>query len=175
MRGIAIVLVLSYLFVGCATTMPDRIIKLEAFDLRGKKVVIIPFEIDSAIVSEVNLEFANELGNEIALDLRSLLYQKGYKNITVDGGELYGDYLIRGKITEVSGGNKHQRVWLGFGYGGTVVAVRGEIYDRSMNKTVFDFNITKQSNWTYSDNEAAVRENIHEIAKEIIASAIEKK
>ena len=39
---------------------------------------------------------------------------------------------------------------------------------------VMDFNITKQSNWTYYENEAAVRENIYEIAKELVTKALEK-
>jgi hypothetical protein len=162
------------LFAGCATTMPDRTTKLETFDPKEQKIVIHPFNFNPDIATGVNKKFVSELGNEIAIDIRSLLFEKGYKNIIIDGNTDVGDYLVKGTITEVSGGNKHQRIWLGFGYGGTIVSARGEIVDLKKMKTIMDFNITKQSNWTYSENEAAVRENIYEIAKELVTKALEK-
>lgn len=161
-------------FVGCATTMPDRITKIETFDPQEQKIVIHPFEFNPDITTGVNKEFASRLGSEIAIDIRSLLFEKGYKNVIIDDNTNVGDYLIKGKITEVSGGNKHQRVWLGFGYGGTIVSARGEIVKLKSMRTIMDFNITKQSNWTYSENEAAVRENIYEIAEDFVTKALEK-
>jgi hypothetical protein len=174
MKHLLLTLTLIF-FVGCATTMPDRITKLETFDPKEQKIVIHPFKINPDSATGVNKEFAGELGNEIALDIRSLLFEKGYGNVIIDGNTDVGNYLVKGKITEVSGGNKHQRIWLGFGYGGTIVSARGEIVDLKSMKTVMDFSITKQSNWTYSDNEAAVRENIFEIAQEIVTKALEEK
>ncbi|MHA1630049.1 MAG: DUF4410 domain-containing protein [Candidatus Heimdallarchaeota archaeon] len=154
--------------------MPDRATKLDTFDPREQKVVIHPFKLNPDIASGVNKEFVKELGQEMAIDIRSLLFEKGYKNVIIDGASKEGDYLVKGKITEVSGGSKHQRIWLGFGYGGTIVSARGEIVDLKNAKVVMDFNITKQSNWTYSDNEAAVRENVYEIAKELVDKALAK-
>lgn len=162
------------LFVGCATTMPDRINRLETFDPKDQKIVINPFKFNPDIATGVNREFVSELGNEMAIDIKSILFERGCKDVIIDERNNVGDYLVKGKITEVSGGSKHQRIWLGFGYGGTVVSARGEIVDLKEMKTVMDFNITKQSNWTYSDNEAAVRENIYEIAKELVTKALEK-
>lgn len=173
MKHIAFILSLL-VFSGCATTMPDRMTKVETFDPTNQTIVIRPFEFNPDIATEVNKDFVKDLGEEIAVDIKSLLFERGYKNVTVSNDTAIGDYLVKGKITEVSGGNKHQRVWLGFGYGGTVVSVRGDITDLKKTKTVMDFNITKQSNWTYSDNEAAVRENVYEVAKEFVTKALEK-
>jgi hypothetical protein len=154
--------------------MPDRMTKVEPFDPKGQTIVIQPFEFNPDIATEVNKDFIKDLGEEIAIDIRSLLLEKGYKKVIVGKNTTNGDYLVKGKITEVSGGNKHQRIWLGFGYGGTVVSARGEIVNLKETSTVMDFNITKQSNWTYSDNEAAVRENLYEIAKELVTKSLEK-
>jgi hypothetical protein len=162
------------IFLGCATTIPDKMTKLDTFDPTNQVIIIKSFDLNPDIATDVNKAYIIEFGKEIALDIQNCFYSKGYKNIRIDGDPNDGDYLIKGKITELSGGNKHQRIWLGFGYGGTIASARGEIINLKKSKTLIDFNITKQSNWTYSNNEAAIRENIYEIAVELVNKALEK-
>ena len=162
------------LIFGCSTTMPDRMTKLESFDPKNRIIIIQSFDFNPDIATGVNKSFVSDFGKEIAIDIKARLYSKGYKNIKIDGDPKEGDFLIKGKITGLSGGNKHQRIWLGFGYGASIASARGEIIDLKKSKTLLDFNITKKSNWTYSDNEAAARENIYEIAVELVDKALEK-
>lgn len=168
------ILLLISICLGCATTIPDKMIKLEVFDPTNQIIIIKSFDLNPDIATNVNRSYIIDLGKEIALDIRNCFYDKGYKNIRIDGDFKEGDYLIKGKITELSGGNKHQRIWLGFGYGGTIASARGEIINLKTSKTLIDFNITKQSNWTYSNNEAALRENIYEIAIDLVNKVLEK-
>lgn len=174
MKKIFLIILIS-MFLGCATTIPDRMTKLDTFDPKKDQVIIIqPFEFNPDIATNVNKAYVTDFGKEIAIDIQNCFYNHGHKNIKIDVAPKEGDYLIKGKITEISGGNKHQRIWLGFGYGGTIASVRGEIINLKKSNTLSVFNITKQSNWTYSNNEAAVRENIYEIAVELVNKVLEK-
>ena len=44
----------------------------------------------------------SEFGKEIAIDIKAYLHSRGYKRIKIDGDPKEGDYLIKGKITDVS-------------------------------------------------------------------------
>lgn len=172
--NLILLLILISMCLGCATTIPDKMTKLDTFDPANRIIIIQSFDLNPDIATDVNKAYIIDFGKEIALDIQNCFYDKGYKNIRIDGDPKEGDYLIKGKITELSGGNMHQRIWLGFGYGGTVASVRGEIINLKTSNHLITFNITKQSNFTFSNNEAALRENIYEIATDLVNKILEK-
>lgn len=169
-----LLILFTLITASCATTIPNRFEKHTEIDSKEIGILITPFEINPSVVKDVDNSMALGLGEEIATDIRSALFRNGYENVTIGNEPSNHHILIKGKITEVTGGNKHQRVWLGFGYGGTVVSARGEIYDVKKESSIMNFSVTKQSNWTYSGNETAVRENIYETAEEIVKELLAK-
>jgi len=161
--------------IGCATTMPDRVTRLAPVEVTQKTILVQPFEFDPNIATNVDRAFVKDFGKEISIDLVDLMLKEAPKlKVQLTEGAEKGDLLIKGSITQVEGGNKHQRIWLGFGYGASIASARGEVVDLRNAKTLMRYYITKKSNWTYSNNEAAVRENIQEIAQEIVNSILQK-
>jgi hypothetical protein len=171
MKKLLFAFLLSLCF-GCATTIPDRVTRLSSFEVSHKTILVQPFEFDPNIATNVEKAFVKDFGKEIAIDLLDLLHKESSntKSLLAEGTDEKADLLIKGVITQVEGGNKHQRIWLGFGYGASIVSARGEVVDLKTSKTLMRFYITKKSNWTYSSSEAAVRENLQEIAQEIANS-----
>jgi len=169
-------LILVFLFCSCTTTMPDRVNKLRDFEVSSKKLFIKQFDFDPSIAMNVDKNFVRNFGQEIALDIADL-FQKENKQIDarLKGNEEDCDFLIRGKITQVEGGSMHARVWLGFGYGASFVSVNGELMNLKTTESVMRFSLTKRSNWTWSNSETAVRENLNEVAQEIVNSILEKR
>jgi len=155
--------------LGCTTTMPDRVVRTNPVELAGKTVLVHTFQFDPNIATNVERAFIKDFGKEIALDIVDLLQKDSKKcKALLFGASQNGDLVIKGAITQVEGGNKHQRIWLGFGYGASIVSARGEVIDLNKSSSLLRFYITKKSNWTYSNNDAAVRENLNEIAQEIV-------
>ena len=54
-----------------------------------------------------------------------------------------------------------------FGFGATEVKVVCEVLDFKTSLSLVAFSFTKRSHYTWKENEAAVRENINEVAQEI--------
>ena len=85
-----------------------------------------------------------------------------------------GDVLIQGSITRVHGGDLQQRRLVEtFGFGATEVRAIGEVIDLATSRSILAFTFTKQSHYTWLDNETAVRGNLREIAREIAAAFVQ--
>jgi hypothetical protein len=81
---------------------------------------------------------------------------------------LKGDLLIRRTIKRVSGGHAtHRKLFELFGFGVTEVTAVREIIDTKTTRSLVGFSFTKPCHYTRQGNEAAVRENVSEIAQEI--------
>ena len=96
--------------------------------------------------------------------------------VIAPGEEAKGDFLVRGTLTRVHGGDPGERRWVeSFGFGATEVRATGEIVDLAARRSVAAFSLVKQSSYTWLDNESAVREILREVAREIAAILIEAK
>jgi hypothetical protein len=89
------------------------------------------------------------------------------------GEEVLGDLLIQGRITRVSGGNRWHRIFFElFGFGATEVKVTGEVIDLYSSTPVLGFGLSRGSGFTWRENEAAVREDLRQIAEEVSRALI---
>ena len=70
------------MFLGCATTIPDKMTKLDTFDPTKQFIIIKSFDLNPDIATDVNKAYIIDFGKEIALDIQNCFYSKGYKNIT---------------------------------------------------------------------------------------------
>jgi len=155
---------------GCAAERPGLILQSYPFNPAGKAILVQRFDFSPQIATNVNQEAVRNFGEAIALDIQRYLRTAGFRHpLVIDPGELArGDVLIRGTISRVDGGNAQQRK-LGetFGFGATEVTVTGEVIDLPASRSVLAFSFTKQSPYTWLENEAAVRENLRQIAQEV--------
>ena len=158
---------LLLILTGCATHIPNniegkteldttKIIRIENFQYNPKGAI----NLNTFAIENLNIE----LSENISIELKKIGL---HPVMATENTKEYDGYIIKGRILEVNGGSGAQRIWLGFGAGATTVTVRGEIIDAKSATQLRNFTLTKQSNWTYSNNETAVRENINEIAVEI--------
>lgn len=157
------------LIYGCATHLPNNIYGKAVLDTT-KPIRVEIFEFNPKAAVDVNTYAVENLGLELAEKIASELLSMGLQPATVNSNNNISEdigYIIKGRILEVNGGSAMKRVWIGFGSGATTVTVKGEITNAKSGALVRNFTLTKQSNWTYSNNETAVRENINEIAIDI--------
>jgi hypothetical protein len=146
------------------------VVRTYPFNPAGKTILIQYFEFNPEIATNVDRPSVEKFGELISFDIQKYLKRAGFKNpLVVQAKEpLEGDLLIKGTITGVSGGSLQQRKYLELlGFGATEVKVVGEVLDIKTSLSLAAFSFTKRSHYTRKGNEAAVRENIGEIAQEI--------
>jgi len=163
---------------GCATEKPGLVVHSYPFNPEGKTVLVQHFALNPEISTGLNRGAVQRFGELIALDIQRLLKNAGFPHpLVIDPGEpAKGDFLIKGTITRVHGGDVRERRWFeSFGYGATEVRAMGEVVDLAASRSVAAFSLVKQSSYTWLDNESAVRENLREIAREIAAILIQAK
>jgi hypothetical protein len=172
-KVICCVILIFFAFAGCRPllpTTPSMVAKTYPFNPAGKTILIQYFAFDPELATNVDRSSVENFGEAIAFDVQKYLKSAGFKKaLVVQAKEpLEGDFLIKGTITEVSGGNIQQRKYLElFGFGATEVKVVGEVLNIKNSLSLVAFSFTKRSHFTRKGNEAAVRENISEIAQEI--------
>jgi len=167
-----------FLLFGCAVEKPSLVVHSYPFNPRGKSVLVQHFACNPEISTNLNKGAVQRFGELIALDIQRSLKNAGfqYPLVIAPGEKSQGDFLVRGTITRVHGGDVRQRRWFeSFGYGATEVRATGEIVDLAASRSVAAFSLVKQSSYTWLDNESAVRENLREVAREIAAILIEAK
>ena len=158
---------------GCSPLFPNTpsmVVRTYPFNPAGKIILIQYFNFDPDLATDVDRPSVERFGEAIAFDVQKYLKRAGFKNaLVVQAKEpLEGDFLIKGTITGVSGGNIQQRKYLElFGFGATEVKVVGEVLNIKTSLSLVAFSFTKRSHFTRKGNEDAVRENISEIAQEI--------
>jgi len=173
MKTIGCVLLSFFAFAGCSPLYPNppsMVVRMYPFNPAGRTILIQYFDFDTEFATNVDRPSVERFGEAIAFDVQMYLKKAGFKNVLVIQAQepLAGDFLIRGKITGVSGGNIQQRKYLElFGFGATEVKVVGEVLNFKTSASLVAFSFTKRSHFTRKENEAAVRENIGEIAEEI--------
>lgn len=166
---------------GCGPTlpgMPSMVVKTYPFNPAGKMILIQHFDFNPEFATNVDPSSVQKFGEVIAFDIRNYLSRAGFKYpVVVRAAEPFeGDFLIIGTITRVSGGNVQQRRYLElFGFGATEVKAVGEVIDIKTSTSLVGFSFTKRSHYTWNNNEAAVRENIREIAQEIAEVIVQSK
>jgi hypothetical protein len=163
-------------FVGCAAEKPSLVVYSFPLDPAGKAILIQHFDFNPEISTQVKKVTVQKFGELIALDIQRVLKSAGFQHplVIAPGEEAKGDFLIQGTITRVHGGDLQERRWFeAFGFGATEVRAMGEVVDLAGARSIAAFSLTKQSSYTWLDNEAAVRENLREIAQEIAAILIQ--
>ena len=173
MKAIGCLILSFFALAGCGPILPNppsMVVRTYPFNPAGKMILIQYFDFNPALATNVDRPSVEKYGELIAFDIQKYLKRDGFKNpLVVHEKEPFeGDFLIKGTITEVSGGNLQQRKYLELlGFGATEVKVVGEVLDIKMSLSLVAFSFTKRSHYTRKGNEAAVRENIGEIAQEI--------
>ncbi len=165
-----------FLLFGCVAEKPGLVVHSYPFNPEGKTVLVQHFALNPEISTGLNRGAVQRFGELIALDIQRLLKNAGFQHpLVIDPGEpVKGDFLIKGTITRLHGGDVRERRWFqSFGYGATEVRAVGEVVDLAASRSVAAFSLVKQSSYTWLDNESAVRENLREIAREIAAILIE--
>jgi hypothetical protein len=157
--------------VGCSTTIPDSINRSLNYKMEGKTVFVQDFEFDPSTATNVDRNFVKNFGKELSSYLVDSLRENGIK---IADSQDRADALVKGLIIQVEGGSMHARVWVGFGYGASMVSVRGEVIDLRKSDSLLNFRLTKKSNFTWSNSEAAVRENLYEVAQELSRLIVNK-
>ena len=163
---------------GCAAEKPSLVVYSFPFYPTGKAILIQHFDFNPEISTNVNKLAVMGFGELIALDIQRALKGAGFQHplVIAPGEAARGDFLIQGSITRVHGGDLQERRLLeAFGFGATEVRAMGEVFDLAAARSVTAFSLVKQSSYTWLDNEAAVRENLGEIAQEIAAILIQAK
>jgi len=163
---------------GCAAEKPSLVVYSFPFYPTGKAILIQHFDFNPEISTNVNKLAVMGFGELIALDIQRALKGAGFQHplVIAPGEAARGDFLIQGTITRVHGGDLQERRLLeAFGFGATEVRAMGEVVDLAAARSVTAFSLVKQSSYTWLDNEAAVRENLGEIAQEIAAILIQAK
>jgi len=172
-KVICCVILSFFAFAGCSPIFPNTpsmVVQTYPFNPAGKTILIQYFAFDPELATNVDRPSVEKFGEAIAFDVQKYLKKAGFKKaLVVQGKEtLEGDFLIKGTITGVSGGNIRQRKYLElFGFGATEVKVVGEVLNIKSSVSLVAFSFTKRSHFTRKGNEEAVRENISEIAQEI--------
>jgi hypothetical protein len=167
-----------FFWIGCAAEKPSLVVHSYPFNPRGKTVLVQHFAIHPEISTGLNKRTVQRFGELIALDIQRSLRNAGFQHslVIVPGEKAEGDFLVKGTITRVQGGDARERRWFeSLGFGATEVRATGEIIDLAASRSVAAFSLVKRSSYTWLDNESAVRENLREIAQEIAALLIEAK
>ncbi len=168
MKRLVPVLIILVLLCSCWKS-PQTSIK--APPLRSEKIVLVQFfEFPPQIATDVQPGAVRHFGEFIAYDIQTWLKKSGFpKVIAVKPGEsISGDILVRGAIIRVSGGNYYHRLFGEvFGFGASEVRADGELIDIKAGIPLTGFSIADKSRWTSLKNEAAVRENLSAVARQI--------
>jgi hypothetical protein len=167
-----------FFLAGCAAEKPNLVVYSYPFNPGGKTVLVQYFACNPEISTSLNKGVVQRFGELIALDIQRSLNNAGFQHplVIAPGEEAKGDFLIKGTITRVHGGDVRERRWFeSFGFGATEVRATGEIVDLAASRSVAAFSLVKQSSYTWLDNESAVRENLREVAREIAAILIQAK
>ena len=176
MKRILFFVLTLFLLFGCAAERPSLVVQSYPFNPAGKAILIQSFDFAPQIATNVNQGAVENFGEAIALDIQRFLRNAGFRHPLMIAPEeqAKGDILILGTITRVDGGDARQRK-LGeiFGFGATEVTATGEVIDLATSRSVLAFSFTKRSQYTWLDNEDAVRENVREIAQEIATALIQ--
>jgi len=175
--ALCVFLAFSFL-AGCAVEKPSLVVHSYPFNPRGKAVLVQHFACNPELSTNLNKGAVQRFGELIALDIQRSLRNAGFQHplVIAPGEEAKGDFLVRGTLTRVHGGDMWQRWWIeSFGFGATEVRAKGEIVDLAARRSVAAFSLVKQSSYTWLDNKSAVRENLREVAREIAAILIEAK
>lgn len=155
---------------GCAPTMPDMIVRNYPFAAAGKFIVLEPFRFSPEISTGWNRSEEGNFGTTLALELQKRLRESRLVGTVViaPGEEVIGDFLVRGRITRITGGDRfHRMTFELFGYGAAEVQAMGEVVDVRTGTALTAFSFTRRSSWTWKENEGAVRENTEAIAQAI--------
>ena len=172
------VAVFLFLGAGCAAEKPSLVVHSYPFHPEGKTILIQHFDFNPESSTRVNKAAVQKFGELIALDIQRFLGNAAYKHplVMAPGETAKADFLIKGSITRVHGGDAAERRRVeAFGFGATEVRAVGEVVDLTASRSVAAFSLTKQSSYTWLDNESAVRENLREVAREIAAILIQAK
>ena len=164
-----------WILSGCATDRPGLVVQSYPFNPAGKAILIQHFDCSPESATRVKKEEVAGFGEAIALDIQRFLQDKGFRHplVIVPGEPASGDILIRGTITRVHGGDLRQRMLVeSFGFGATEVKASGEVVELATSRSILAFSFSKQSHYTWLENEAAVRENLREVAQEIARALI---
>jgi hypothetical protein len=162
--------------VGCAGDHPSLVAYSYPFNAGGRAILIQHFAFSPGISTNVNQAAVQKFGELIALDIQRFLGNANFDHplVIAPGEEAKGDFLILGTITRVHGGDfRERRSFEVFGFGATEVRAVGEVVDLASSRSVAAFSLTKQSSYTWLDNESAVRENLRQVAREIAAILIQ--
>jgi hypothetical protein len=176
MKRIFLVSLTLWALAGCAPERPGLIVQSYPFNPAGKAVLIQCFAFNPEIATAVDKERVRGFGESIALDIQTSLKNAGFRHplVITPGEAAKGDVLIQGSITRVHGGDLRQRQLLEtFGFGATEVRAAGEVIDLATSRSILGFSFTKQSHYSWLDNESAARENLREIAREIAAAFVQ--
>ncbi len=176
MKRILFLALILFSLYDCAPQRPGLVVQSYLFDPKGKSILIQRFDFAPQIATHVSQEAVQDFGEAIALDIQRFLRNAGFRYplVIAPGEQAKGDVLIQGTISRVDGGDALQRK-LGetFGFGATEVTATGEVIDLATSRSILAFSFTKQSHYTWLDNESAVRENLREIAQEIATALIQ--
>ena len=154
------------------------VVQSHPFNPAGKAILIQHFDFIPEMATSVNKKAVGDFGETIALDIQRFLRDSGFRHplVIAPGEPAKGDVLIKGTITRVHGGDAvavQRKLVESFGFGDTEVKAAGEIIDLATSISVMAFSFTKQSRYTWVENEEAVRENLREIAREISTTLIQ--
>jgi hypothetical protein len=178
MKPILFLFLAFLLGAGCATTPPNLVSYSYPFSAKGRVILIQHFDFNPGVSTKVNQAAVQKFGELIALDIQRCLGNAKFDHPLVisPGEKAKGDFLIRGTITRVQGGDSRERMTFEvFGFGATEVRAVGEVVDLTSSRSVASFSLVKQTSYGWLDNESAVRENLREVAREIAAILIEAK
>jgi hypothetical protein len=176
MKRILFLALILFFFLGCAAQRPGLVVQSVPFNPKGKSILIQRFDFAPQIATHVSQEAVQNFGEAIALDIQRFLRNAGFRHplVIARGEAAKGDILIQGTVSRVDGGDALQRR-LGetFGFGATEVTATGDVIDLATSRSILAFAFTKQSHYTWLDNEAAVRENLRQIAQEVATALIQ--
>ncbi len=176
MKRMLIPILILWLLCGCAPERPGLVVQSYPFNPRGKTILVQHFDFNPEIANSVDKRAVAGFGESIALHIQRFLKDAGFRYPLVigPGEQAKGDILIRGTITRVDGGDVQQRMLAeSFGLGATEVKASGEIVEVATLKSILAFSFSKQSHYTWLDNEMAVRENLREVAREVATALIQ--
>ncbi len=176
MKRILFLALTLFFLSGCATERPGLVVQSYPFDPARKAILVQHFDFAPEIATSVSQVAVRDFGEAIALDIQRFLRDAGFRYplVIALGEPAKGDILIQGTITRVHGGDAQQRkLGESFGFGATEVKATGQIVDLATSRSILAFSFTKQSHYTWLDNQAAVRENLREIAREVATALVQ--
>ena len=176
MKRMLISILILWLLCGCAPERPGLVVQSYPLSPKGKTILIQHFDFYPELATSVDKRAVAGFGESIALDIQRFLKGAGFRYPLVigPGEQAKGDILVRGTITRVYGGDVKQRMLAeSFGFGTTEVKASGEIVELATSRSILAFSFSKQSHYTWLDNETAVRENLREVAQEVAKALIQ--